>query len=318
MSAKALSALPVFHVYGIGASIFTTLCHGYTLCIGGGSWTLRNDLQKFKPNILLAVPMIIHNFGKKMIPLESLEETDEEKNFRIQQAGTFFGGELSSIISGGAPIEPVYQQFFESLGIFLMNGYGITECSPVVSCDVPNYHKIGAVGKAGIEPAICSVKIDVGEICVKGETVSPGYWKEPELNLKVYTDGWFRTGDLGYLDEDNYLYIKGRKKNILILPDGNNISMDELEKELEKCPEVDSAIVLGSFVKETAVIKAIVYLNPESGKSESDSRMAVKDWIDRMNQSSPRYKRIAEFEITDKPFERTALGKIQKYKYSAG
>ena len=314
LSARVLSALPTFHMYGITAPIFGSFYRGFTLCLGGGAWTLRKDLQKFRPEILLVVPMIIYNFGKKLLPPGGIPAGAEQEV--LGAAKQFFGGALRTVITGGAPLDPGFSGFFGKIGIFLMNGYGITECSPIVSCDIAALHKDGAIGKPGILPEFCSVKIDDGEICVKGEIVSPGYWKEPGLNRMVYEDGWFRTGDLGRLDEDGFLYITGRKKNILILPDGNNVSMDELENQIGQCPAVGSAIVMGSVEKEIAVLEAVIQTAPDGGKSDEEKRAEIEAWIDRMNRNNPRYKRIAKIKITDQPFERTALGKIRKFKYA--
>lgn len=318
VSARVLSALPTFHMYGITAPIFGSFYRGFTLCIGGGAYTLRRDLQRFCPEILLVVPMIIYNFGKKFLPVNGSGETAGITEAVLSAAKQFFGGALKTVITGGAPLDPGYSAFFAGIGAFLMNGYGITECSPIVSCDVAALHMDGAIGKTGIIPEFCTVKTDDGEICVKGEIVSPGYWKEPELNRLVYKDGWFYTGDLGKIDEDGYLYITGRKKNILILPDGNNISLDELEKMIEQCPGISEAIVLGSVVKDIAVLEAVVYADPQLCKSSAEIQAEAEAWIGEMNRKNPRYKRISGVRITEEPFERTALGKIRKYMYSAG
>jgi len=312
---KLLSALPVFHMYGIMASIISLISRGYAMCIGGGAWTLRSDIQKFKPNILVVVPQILYNFGKKLMPAEGTALSAEAMAASLAMAKQFFGGELKCVICGGAPMDTGYTGLLTSIGVYLMNGYGITECSPIVSMNSAAYGKLGAVGMTNIEPELCSIKIDNGEICVKGEIVSPGYWKEPVLNKIAYEDGWFKTGDRGYIDEDGCLFITGRIKNILILPDGNNISMDELEAKICACPAVDSAVVMGSVENETAFIKTMIYLSVENGRTEEENRAAAEDWVAEMNRNNPRYKRIADIQITDKPFQRTALGKIKKYKY---
>ena len=312
---RLMVALPMYHMYGITSAAYSVFYRALTLCLGSLR-TLKKDLQVFRPNMLTIVPMIVYNFARNLFPSEGTPETDAQKEARIRAGKEYLGGCLRLIIAGGAPLSPVFIDYFSMLGVFLMNGYGITECSPVVSCDAPFAHRTGTVGRPGILPEISSVKLVDGEICVKGEIVSPGYWREPELNRLVYDeDGWFYTGDLGQMDEDGFMTVTGRKKNILVLPDGNNISLEELETGLCGCPEVDSAIVFAKTEHGSLYLEAVIYPVSGNGKTAEEQREAIDAWICEMNRSCSRYKRIASFRVVSEPFEKTALGKIRKFLY---
>jgi len=308
--ARFLSALPLFHLYAITSCVISPIVGGYSVCIGGGVWKLRSDIQFFRPHLLMVVPMMVYSFASKLFP--NPEQVTPEQ---LQMAKMFFGGRLRLLVTGGAPLGKGYADLLTLIGIFLMNGYGITECSPIVSFDTDTDHKEGSVGRPGILPEICDVKLIDSEICVRGEIVSPGYWNEPELNKLVYKDGWFHTGDLGKLDDDGFLFITGRKKNILILPDGNNISLDELEKQLSSCPSIESAIVLGKEMLNNPVLEAVVVPKKDTGLSQEDLEKQIDGEIEAVNKKNPRYKRIAQIRFLDTDFERTPLGKVRKFKY---
>jgi len=307
---RFFTALPVNHLYALTSCIMCPVMGGHVICIGGGAWKLKNDLRFFRPHLLMVVPMMLTSFFRKLFPDPVLITSEQ-----IGNAKEFFGGRLRLLYSGGAPLGRDYYDIMTLLGIFLVNGYGITECSPIVSYDSEQYHREGSVGKIGLLPEICSVKLIDGEICVKGEIVSPGYYREPELNSIVYDDGWFHTGDLGRIDDDGYLFITGRKKNILILPDGNNISLDELEKQVAGCPSIEAAIVLGKEVMNNPVLAAVVVTKKETGLSGEELEKQIEEEIEEINRKNPRFKRISMVRLLNTDFERTALGKVRKFKY---
>lgn len=308
---RFLTALPLYHMYALTSCIMCPVMGGYVICAGNGPLKLKSDIQFFRPHLLMVVPMMLSSFFRKLFPDPVLVTSEQ-----LEAAKKYFGGRLRLLYSGGAPLGRDYYDIMNLLGIFLVNGYGITECSPIVSYDNEAFHKEGSVGKANILPKVCSIKIKAGEICIKGEIVSPGYWKEPELNRMVYDEeGWFHTGDLGKLDEDGFLYITGRKKNILVLPDGNNISLDELEKQLSGCPSIESAIVLGREMLNNPVLEAVVVPRKDTGLSQEELEKQIDVEIETVNKKNPRYKRIAQIRFLDTDFERTPLGKVRKFKY---
>lgn len=210
---------------------------------------------------------------------------------------------------------------FKSFGISILEGYGITECSPLVAVNQYGKERAHSVG-----PAVecCQVKIDsqngekTGEIIVKGDNVMLGYYKNPDATAEVFTeDGWFKTGDIGYMDDDNYIYITGRKKNVIILSNGKNVFPEEIEEHLSmKSDVIAECVVLGreNDSGET-VITAIIYPNPEfsEGKSKDDVLSEVKNAVNDINKSLQVYKQVRDVEIRDTEFEKTTTRKIKRF-----
>ena len=212
-----------------------------------------------------------------------------------------FGGELRVLVVGGAYMEPRIIKDFAKLGITIIQGYGITECAPVVSSNTDKLIKYNSVGKVVNNTR---VKIVDGEILVKGPIVMKGYYKNKQATEEAFDEGWFKTGDLGYLDSDDYLYITGRKKNLIILNNGENISPEYLERK----------ILLLSYVKEVVVyerdgkIQAEVLLDTES---EGANERIAEDIV-KLNKKMPDYMKIANIFIRKEEFEKTSTSKIKR------
>ena len=234
-----------------------------------------------------------------------------------------FGGELESIICGGAPLDQRLVDDFEAFGIPILNGYGITECAPLVAVNRLGKQRAGTVGTA-VER--CEIKVildegqDTGEILVKGGNVMLGYFEDEEATKAVFTeDGWFKTGDVGYIDEDGYLYITGRKKNIIILSNGKNIYPEEIEQYLAPISLIAESVVVGrkNAVGEV-VITALVYPNQDlieaEGLSKEDVYAKLKESINEVNKNLPVFKQIHDLEVRDTEFEKTTTKKIKRYK----
>ena len=223
-----------------------------------------------------------------------------------------FGGKLIKIVCGGAPIRPEVGEFFENIGITLVNGYGITECSPLVSA---NHDKYNDVRTAGIKLPCLEWKIDnpneegIGEICVKGPTVMLGYYKSPELTAEVIRDGWFYTGDYGRITNDDKLIISGRKKNIIVLDNGKNVYPEEIESYIQNLDYVTEVIVSG-IKDENGIEKA---LSAEVFLSEQKTTAEVLKEIKNVCKELPIYKQISKVTIRDKEFEKTASNKIKRF-----
>jgi long-chain acyl-CoA synthetase len=238
-----------------------------------------------------------------------------------------FGGRLCKIISGGAPLNPNIAEKFEEFGITICEGYGITECSPLISVNPYYANKHGSVGTA---VNCCTVRINPegvneqgyteGEIEVKGDNVMLGYYKNPEATAEAFTeDGWFRTGDVGYIDEDGYIYITGRKKSVIVLENGKNVFPEEIEEYLGNLSTVAECVVVGRKKEDdpdTVVLTAIIYPNfdafPE-GTDINEIAKAVQAEVNAMNRGLVGYKQIRKVEIRKTEFEKTTSRKIKRH-----
>lgn len=212
------------------------------------------------------------------------------------------GGNLRIMVVGGAYIEPKLIKDFETWGITIVQGYGITECAPVISCNTDRYKKYDSVGKIVTGS---SVKIVENEIWVQGPIVMKGYYNNPQETETVFADGWFKTGDLGYLDQEGFLYITGRKKNLIILPNGENVSPEELEQKVMRISYVKEVIVS----QKDGQICAEVYLDKEV---EVEAENKIHSDIMLMNKSLPNYKKIGKVLIREEEFEKTTTRKIKR------
>ena len=219
-------------------------------------------------------------------------------------------------------MSPAVINDMRSFGIYILEGYGLTESSPLVAVNPYGREKLHSVGPA---VACCEVKIDksddeeTGEILVKGDNVMLGYYKNEEATKEVFTDdGYFRTGDIGYMDKDGYIYITGRKKNVIILSNGKNVFPEELEEHLsERSDVIGESVVIGRLnpdTKETA-ITAVIYPNPEFSKDKTPEEIeaAVKAAVTEVNKSLPVYKQMRDIEVRDTEFEKTTTRKIKRF-----
>ena len=239
------------------------------------------------------------------------------------------GGRLSKIICGGAALDPDLVDRFDELGIQIAQGYGITECAPLVSVNPYTALKYGSVG---VPIRGSSIKIlkengdgaeseaetgSIGEICVKGPQVMLGYYNNPEATKEVFTDdGYFRTGDLGYVDDEGYIFITGRKKNVIILANGKNIYPEELEEYLYKLDVINECVVVAREVGGETLLTAVVY--PEYTRFEGADAEQIKETIKAeimaVNKHLPVFKQIRNIEIKKNEFEKTTSKKIIRYK----
>lgn len=219
-----------------------------------------------------------------------------------------FGENLRTIYSGGAYLNPQLIEQFKEYGIALVQGYGMTEFSPRISANIKTYSKLGSVGH--LIPG-CEAKIEDGEILVKGNSCMIGYYKdEAETNKAITPDGWLRTGDLGYVDEDGFVFITGRKKNLIILANGENVSPEELENKFSGWLLAKELMVYA----ENGVIVFEMYPNADvvAAMQISDVEAVVKAKVAQINEDLPLYKRIIKVIIRDEEFKKTASGKIKR------
>lgn len=259
--------------------------------------SLINNIIKYEPSYLCVVPSVLNVF-------ESILEDRTQREINDY----FFGhNKLDFCICGGAPLSKYLIKKFLRINIKIYNGYGITECSPVVSLNDLKTENIDSVGKplVGVDVKIDDIDDNgVGEICVRGDSVMLGYYKNISLTKAAIIDGWFHTGDLGKVDEEGYLYILGRKKNLIILNNGKKIYPELLEGMIEQIECVQSVKVY--LEKNTITAEIYVTLSVENEK-------LIYQKIQKINDLLPNYKRIKNIKLREKDFEKTTLNKIIRY-----
>ncbi|MCS7274025.1 MAG: AMP-binding protein [Candidatus Bipolaricaulota bacterium] len=325
-----LSIAPWYHVFGM-IVLLMTLRTGATLIYTDDYKNLPKYLSENRVSIVVGVPKLFHAMYEK---LESTVQSNRLARFLWRYAPTLLGSkikkrlvggsQLKFFLSGGAPLDANVMKNLRRLGIGMIEGYGLTETSPVLTVSTPFNDKIGSVGPAipGVE-----LRIDdpdehgVGEIVVRGPNIMRGYYKNPEATKKVIDpDGWFHTGDLGYLDEDGWLYIKGRKKNVIVLEGGKNVYPEELEFEFKQIPYIEEIMIKGGKRHGVEVIKAFVYPKPEllQTKKIEEIHRLIWEAIKEKSKNIAHYKRIHsqhDLIILDKPFEKTSKLDIKRYLY---
>lgn len=296
-----MTLLPINHVYCLTMDIIKGVYIGVISCINDSIMRVARNMKLFQPELVLMVPMVIESIYKKL--------RDVDPNIpKAMVAKEVFGGRLHTICSGGAYLDPEYVDKFAEYGITILQGYGMSECSPVISTNLPWDNRRGSVGK--LLPN-CEAKVVDGELWVKGSSVMMGYYHMPEETKEALEDGWLKTGDLGHLDEDGYVYLTGRKKNLIILANGENVSPEELENELNRSDLVKEILVR----EKERVIEAEIFPDLEYAQKcgITDVKAALQKLIDDFNKNMPVYRRIYSLIVRDVEFEKTAAKKIKRF-----
>ncbi len=320
-----MSVLPLFHSYESMLDLFCMLRSGGTIYyLPGGMKSYAANLQIAKPTLIFVVPLIVE-LSYKMIMggLSAAERTDKKA---VKEAvKKFFGGRLKTIVIGGAPANPVVSNALEEMGIAIIQGYGISEVSPVVSINRKKANKHAAVG---FPIPNLQTKIDnpneegIGEILVHGPSVMLGYYKDTKETEKAFKDGWFCTGDYGYFDEDGFLYVTGRKKNVIIGKNAKNVYPEELEFLLNNTDGITESMVYGEMGKDGDIIVAALIvadekkiaeiLQVENGVIEQEE---IKKYIDKkikeINKNNVKYKAIKRWTPVA-ALARNATGKVKR------
>lgn len=337
---SSLLVLPLHHAFGMTAGTLANLAEGTTVVISRGLKEIKRDLVEFRPTDTILVPLFLETMhkniwvsaraaGKEGLLRVLVRLSDALLGVGIDLRPTLFrsvreafGGRLARIISGAAPLDPALIRGFRSFGIDVRQGYGITECAPVVSVCRNHHYRDESVGVPlpGVEVRIADPDVDGnGEIWVHGPNVMLGYLDDPDETDRVLRDGWFNTEDIGCVDDDGFLYINGRKKNLIILPNGKNISAEELEVKIARIDVVKECVVRGDHDGRDAEqqIVAELYLDDEiladlDVKGEADRRALVQSRIDELNRGLPLYKNITRFELRDDEFPKTTTKKIKR------
>ncbi len=322
---STLAILPFHHSYPLMVSMLIPLHLKATIVFLDklSPEDIIEKFQKYKITILIGVPRIYSLFHRRIFEkinssillktvykASQIIKSKKIKKIIFKKVHDVFGGNVRYFVSGGAKLDIQIAKDLENLGFTVIEGYGLTETSPIVSFNPPDKIKLGSVGKPieGVE-----VKIQEEEILVKGDNVFVGYLNKPEETKSAFIDGYFKTGDIGYLDKEGYLYITGRKKEIIVLPNGKNINPEEIESKILK--EFD-------IVKEIAVIQkdnqlfAVIY--PDFDVIKKKNIVNIEEtikWnvIDKYNQQTVSYKKIGGFKIVNQELPKTRLGKIRRF-----
>lgn len=325
-----LSVLPVHHSYEDNGGIFSPILRGCTIAFCPGVKQLSACLAEFKPTIMVLVPLYLETFYKRI--WDGARKRGKEKALKagiligkalgavginvrdslFRDVYEPFGGRLRLIICGGAHLDPKLVKDFGSLGIKVLQGYGTTECSPIIAANRNKFYRAAAVGQ--VLPC-CKVSFDEeGQILVKGDNVMLGYLDDKEGTENSFKDGWYKTGDLGFMDKDGFLNVTGRCKDLIVLKNGKNVSPEEIEELLLKSTMISEVMVKGAPGDENLI--AVVYPDPDASKGmdEETIRQSVKRDIDKINRELVYYKRIREFVLRSEEFPKTSTKKIIRYK----
>lgn len=300
-----LSVLPIHHAFCLVMDWLKGFSLGATVCINDSLLHMVKNMGLFKPDVMLMVPMMIETIYKR---LASVDPAIPKKVVAAQ----VFGGNLKIIFTGGAHLDPYYIDQFAEYGVEVLEGYGMSECSPVISSNTPEIHKAGSIGKplSNVE-----VGFENGEILVRGNSVMKGYYNMPQETAATLKDGWLHTGDKGYLDEDGFLFINGRVKNLIILSNGENISPEEIENKLALHALVGEVIVTGEKNGLTARIYPEQEVVAAKGLNEEAVKTALQEEVlDQYNKNQPTYRQITGLVVRKNPFIRNATKKIKRQK----
>ncbi len=297
-----LSVLPIHHAFCLVMDWLKGFSLGTTVCINDSLMHMVKNMGIFKPEIILMVPLMVETIYKKLSAASPLIP-------KKLVAAKAFGGNLRIIITGGAHLDPFYIDKFADYGIDIFEGYGMSECSPVISSNTPETHKAGSIGKPLPN---AEISFEDGEILVRGSSVMKGYYKMPEETAETLRDGWLHTGDKGYLDEDGFLFINGRIKNLIILSNGENISPEEIENKLALGKLVGEVVVTGENNGLTARIYPDQDVVSAKHMSEEKIRLELQAFLDKYNKSQPTYRQITGLVVRKNPFIKSTTRKIKR------
>ena len=339
-SDKTVGVLPPHHTYGSTVMLIGHVMIGSEVYISSGIRYVAKELQEQKPGHMVLVPLYLETFyrrilanlkekGKYDLVFKMIKVSNALRRAGIDQRKKFFGaihaafgGEIKTIITGGAPINPEMLQFYDSIGITILNGYGITECAPLIAV---NRSRNVVMGSVGNPIDMVTVKIDEpnedgeGEILVKGPNVMLGYYKDEVATADAFKDGYFRTGDYGKLGKGGVIYITGRKKNLIILSNGKNVYPEEIENELSATPGVLDIVVYEGQSRRGVTYNAIVAeVFPDKDFFEkngiTDIEAYLKPFVDEYNKKTVPYKKIGILKVREEDFPKNTLRKIQRFK----
>ena len=337
---KTLNVLPPHHTFGSTVNYVGHYAQGCEIYITSGIKYLLNELKEQQPTHLVLVPLFVETLYRRIWATAEKNGIDkklktgmklsnalrkvgiDKRRSIFAQVHETFGGKLEMIICGGAALNQDIIDFFDAIGITVLNGYGITECAPLVSCNRNEWQKNGSVGLPIIGEEVRIFEPDQngeGEICVKGPNVMMGYYEEPEATAAVIdSDGFFHTGDYGKLDDEGWLYITGRKKNLIIFSNGKNVYPEEIETEISRIRGVLEVVVYAGESKknpEKEVIVAEIF--PDYEQLKNDGVVDVKEYFDEhvkiANTHMAPYKKVGLVKIRKEEFIKNTSRKITRF-----
>ncbi len=338
---RTVVALPPHHTYGSNIGIVALLYAGTEIYLSSGIKYILQEMKEVRPDFMVLVPLFVETFYRRIQASVHDGGKDKLVSFMKGVSGVLrkvhinlqrkffkqileaFGGELRFIICGGAPLRPELVKDFDAFGIQLLNGYGITECSPLIGVNRNEFNRVGSVG---IPIPCMEVKIDQpnengeGEICARGENVMLGYYKDPEETARVIdADGFFHTGDIGRLDKDGCLYITGRIKNLIILANGKNVYPEEIETAISSIPGVVDVVVYEGVSRrgiEHNQVVAEIYPDAEYFKKNGieDISAYFRAEMEDYNRTAVQYKKVGLVKVRTEEFPKNTLRKIMRFK----
>jgi len=335
-----LSMLPMHHVYECVCGFLVPLYRGAAVAYCEGLRYIQKNLEEAHVSVFLSVPLVFETLYKKI--WEAIDKQGKTKLVKtmikitniLDKVGIHLkrkifkdihnqlGGRARLYIAGAAGINPEVSKGFRDFGILAIQGYGLTECAPIVAVNRNNAHKDASVGLplVGTELMVVNVNEDgVGEIITKGDHVMLGYYENEEATKENLKDGWFYTGDLGYQDDDGFVYITGRKKNVLITKNGKNVYPEEIEALLNDSDYIEESMVYLKPVKDDLVLSAEIRVNKEyieenfKDISKEELKKIIWEEVKRIQQDLVIYKHIKEIHIRETEFEKTTTLKIKRY-----
>ncbi len=338
-----LSVLPMHHTYEMTCHIMTGLYQGMAIAICEGLKHIQENMAEIPANVMLAVPLIFETMHKKV--WKRSEKSGKAKKMRrminlskklklynhpkivkkiFKQVHEATGSEISIFIAGGAAINPEVIEDYQAMGFTMIQGYGMTECAPIIAVNKDRYSKPAAAGlpMPGTEVKIIDEDENgIGEIVCKGPSVMLGYYENDEATEETIKDGWLYTGDYGYMDDDGFLYVSGRKKSVIVTKNGKNIFPEEVEYYLLESEYIQEVLVHGIEGERNndVVVKAEIYPNysfiaEQKGElTTAELTELMQTIIDEVNGKMPTYKRVKRFNIRKTDFEKTTTQKIKRH-----
>ncbi len=336
-----LSFLPMHHVFECTVGFLYPLYRGTTVAFCEGIKHIADNLKEYKISVMISVPVLFENMYKKLLKaiekqgkLEKLQKGRKVSNILrkmhidvrkklFKEIHDKLGGRIRLFISGAAALDVEVERGFNELGFRIAQGYGLTETSPVISTGTDDHYREGSIGQVmpSLEVRIGNPDADgIGEIQVKGPSVMLGYYNNEEANKKSFVDGYFRTGDLGRMDNDGYLFISGREKSVIVLKNGKNIFPEELENLVNRIDGVSESMVYGKPEDDGdyKICVKVVYdpeVMQEMYKLENEAEIyeLIHQKVKEANKKMPAYKYIREVMITTEPLIKTTTQKIKRH-----
>lgn len=338
-----MSILPLHHTYECTAGFLTMVYLGVTICFCEGIRHITRNLQEYKPTMMMSVPLILENVFSKIVKKAKKEKRYPALVFGLTIAGLLYqagidvrrqlfaevhetlGGNMRLIIAGAAALNPKVSRALRAMGLNIMQGYGLTECSPIVSVNRLDNYRDASAGfpLPGVEVAIDNPGPDgIGEIVVRGDIVMLGYFENPEATEAVLMDGALHTGDNGYIDNNGFLFISGRQKNVIVTKNGKNIFPEDVELYLNKSVFIKESLVYGidGGADEDTLVCARIVPNMEviveqfgQVPLQDDLYKLIKGEVAKANKKLSAYKKVRRFDIREGEFEKTTTKKIKRH-----